>query len=108
MININTVIINVGGICTGYFDIIDSSINLTPTDFSFLPVTEASSHSNTYSIPQTLTGLTPSCPITLVASNGLVDAGTSTLSGVFQPAVRVITSATGSIVVQLQLTTEYV
>jgi hypothetical protein len=77
----------------------------TANAFSFTSVTGQEPSIIATSDQITVTGLEPNYSVTVTASNGLVDAGTSTLSGTFAASKTVTTSASGTIVLKAQVGT---
>jgi len=91
--------INIGGVL-GYFTSTTRAPVVNPNAFAFTDATNALAGTTYTSATITITGLEPNySPITVSCSNGLVDAGTSTLSGTFAASKAVTTSGTGTIVV---------
>jgi len=76
----------------------------TPDAFSFTDVGGATTNTVYTTDNVTITGLQPNYSITVTASGGTVDAGTSALSGTFATSKTVTTDALGSIVVSARVT----
>ena len=80
------------------------AIDNTPDAFSFTDVGGATTNTVYTTDNVTITGLQPNYSITVTASGGTVDAGTSALSGTFATSKTVTTDALGSIVVSARVT----
>jgi hypothetical protein len=93
-----TVTAVIGGV-TGTYDITTLSADSTPNAYSFSTQAGATFSTVYTSNTVTITGLEPSYNVTVSASGGTVDAGTTTLSGTFASSKTVTASNTGTIVV---------
>lgn len=93
----------IGGV-SDIFSITTRAADTTPNGFSFTDVTSASLSTVYTSNTITITGLEPNYSVTVSASGGTVDAGTSALSGTYAASKTVTASATGTIVVAAQVT----
>ena len=80
-----------------------AAIDTTPDAFSFTDVGGAATNT-VYTDTVTITGLQPNYSITVTASGGTVDAGTSALSGTFASSKTVTTDALGSIIIAARVT----
>lgn len=78
-----------------------------PIPFYFSPINQATINTQHTSSTITVYGLEPNYSIKVSASNGSVDAGADSLSGIFSSSKTVTTSSTGSLVLAAKLTTGY-
>ena len=76
----------------------------TPNSFSFTTQTGKERSTSYTSNTVTVSGLEPNYNISISASGGTVDAGTSSLSGTFATSKSVTTSGTGTLVVAARVT----
>jgi hypothetical protein len=98
----NTFTLTLNGV-SGSFSV--TTADITPNAFTFTSVTNQQPSTTVTSNTVTVTGLQPNFSITVSATGGLVDAGTSTLSGTFASSKTVTTSASGTLVVAARVTT---
>lgn len=98
-----TCTISVGG-GSGTYTVTTQAADTTPSAFSFSDVTNASLSTVYTSNTVTVSGMSPNVAVTVSASGGTVDAGTSSLSGTFAASKVVTTSASGTIVVAAKVT----
>ena len=95
------------GLGAGLWTIFTRDADIIPAPFSFTDMTNANPNTSIISNTVTLTGLEPNYSFTITTNNQIsnfIDAGTSSLSGLFESAKVVTTSATGTLVVALKLT----
>lgn len=76
-----------------------------PTMTDFASVNQAPLNTNIKSNVVTISGLEPNYPYTLYATEGFLDAGATTLTGIFSTAKTVLSSETGTVVVRLETKT---
>ena len=81
-----------------------AAIDETPDQFTFTDTSGVNPSSVTTSGTVTVTGLSPGIPITVTASGGTLDAGTSSLSGTYASSKSVTTSASGTFVMAARAT----
>lgn len=74
-------------------------VDLFPNFFSFVDKEKVLPNTPTISNSVLVTGLSPNTTMNISATNGLVDAGTTTLSSVFETSKTITTSSTGSCIV---------
>lgn len=98
----NTVL-NIGGV-TDTFTSTTRVADTTPNQFTFTDTTGAILNTTYTSDTITVSGLEPNLSITINASGGTVDAGTSSLSGTFASSKTVTTSGTGTLVLAARVT----
>ena len=81
-----------------------AAIDSIPNQFTFIDTSGVNPSTVTTSGTVTVNGLSPGIPITVTASGGTVDAGTSSLSGTYASSKSVTTSALGSFVMAARAT----
>jgi hypothetical protein len=96
--------ITIGGV-SDTFTVTTRAADTTPNAFSFASPTNESPNTTVTSSTITVSGLDANYPVGVSVSGGLIDAGTSTLSGTFQNSKVITTSATGTLVVAARVTT---
>lgn len=96
--------IEVGGY-TSVWKVTTRAVDITPVEFNIDPLFDQPINTHVTSPVITVSGLEPKYAFTIVAVDGLVDAGANGLTGTFQQMITVDASVTGTIDVQLQLLT---
>jgi len=79
---------------------VSTPVEQNPDSFNFNNLNNVGPSSTATSNQITITGLTANAPVTVSVNVGEVDAGTSTLSGVWESSKEVTVSASGTIVVR--------
>ena len=95
--------VSVGGI-TGSYNITTLKATIQPNSFAFTDTNNADPNTQYFSDTVTVSGLSPSVSVTITASGGYIDAGTSSLSGSYATSKTVTTSASGTLVVRVRVT----
>lgn len=88
--------------CNGIYSTFSISNISIPNQFSFTPTVNADPNVPYSSEPVTVTGLVPNEYVTVSVANGLVDAGTTVLSGIFEASKTVMATSSGTIVLVAQ------
>jgi hypothetical protein len=93
-------------ITNGTFSITTRNADFSPDPFTFTDVTGAALNTTYTSNTLTITGLEPNTSNVIVQapSGGLIDAGTTALSGTFATSKSITTSSTGTLVVAARVT----
>lgn len=83
-----------------------TTLDATPdtSSFTFADLTDVEYNTLVNTSTVTVTGLEPNHSFDITVTGGAVDGGTDALSGTYAPTKRVTTSATGGLVVALQMT----
>lgn len=95
--------VTVGGVSDTY-TVTTQAADTTPNSFSFTDVTGAEFSTVYTSNTLTLSGMSPGVSVTVTASGGTVDAGTTSLSGSYDSSKTVTTSGSGTIVIAARVT----
>jgi hypothetical protein len=86
------------------FNILTRQADETPSQFNFTDINDAVLSTQYTTSTVVVSGLEPNYPITISASGGTIDAGTSSLSGTFASSKTVNTSASGTLVMAARVT----